>query len=189
MTNELVERFIKKYSHNDDFPNWLRKADPADMRALWSALLDTQQDTSISIEKRIEWAVWIIAHRYKNRQLLSNLVWQFAEQVYVSMPTAAQTGMYSIWLCINKVETINIENIEDKLCKVAQKTKSDKAAIAACTAWAVSLVKKTNWMDAAAKAVTAVANMTADVSAVDGDTQPAREKQVKIIKEVVSNLW
>jgi hypothetical protein len=54
MTNKFVRYFIREHKPCDEGVVWLRKAKPENMRELWEALLDWQQDSSIIIERRIE---------------------------------------------------------------------------------------------------------------------------------------
>jgi hypothetical protein len=112
---KFTRTFIHQYEPADNqFVAWLTRTAPADMPKLWDALLDWQQDSSIILEKRIEWALWLVG-RTNGAGALAELAWRFASEVYAKMPSESQKGMDSIRRCLDGDQNVDVEQIKESL--------------------------------------------------------------------------
>jgi hypothetical protein len=175
MTNKFVRYFIREHKPCDEGVDWLRKAKPYDMRELWRALLDWQQDSSIIIERRIGWAIWLVG-RTNGAGALAELAWRFANGVYDKMSAESQAGMSKIHCFLNGDQTVDIQKLKLHIQAAAEAgyAYADFAAVHAAeaaedAACALRAARKAGW-------VTVWAGL-------GWDAENARRHQLEIIRQ------
>jgi hypothetical protein len=123
MTTEFVKWFIIEYAPRQEIQDWLRKADPSDMTALWIALLDENQDASIEAAKRVIWALWVL-NVTNNPLALGEITWCFANDAYSKTSYALKRDMVKIRRFFDGDYMVDLEKVKQNLYRVSDTTRA-----------------------------------------------------------------
>jgi hypothetical protein len=196
MTTELVERFIEEYTLYGANADWLRKSHPKTTTELLNILLDPDQDTSVSPEKRVNWALWFIG-LIGDPRISAELAWQFTNEVRHHLIAESRAGMDKIRRYLDGDRRFSMRKL--KRAALATDATANKASWSAWQAWvAAAQAAWATWMaaassknvaawaaEAAYSSTIAAAEATEALALAGADAQSARKRQLDIIRRAV----